>query len=130
MPLHDNYICGETIDAPQKPEVDWGNVKAIFDCRIESLEIDGGGMNIMVVSHTTFFSVDWYWASLGCVEFVKCTFERCVFRGGWFASSAFFECRFVECRFLQDNVGGDCEFENAEFYGTVFDGCENAPEVA
>ena len=70
-----------------------------------------------------FTDLDWYGALFNVVSFIGCKFDKCTFRGAGFPDCKFVECEFKNCQFIEDNIGGDCYFDNARVYNCKFIDC-------
>jgi uncharacterized protein YjbI with pentapeptide repeats len=88
-----------------------------------------GGIATSEFVSTSFVNVDWYSGLFNVCNFLDCQFEGCTFRGTSFPDCRFVDCRFSDCRLLADNLGGECVFDGAKWYGCLQSGCEGLPAV-
>ncbi|MBI5091571.1 MAG: pentapeptide repeat-containing protein [Candidatus Hydrogenedentes bacterium] len=95
--------------------------------RFTGLSMEGGHIDAAFLT-CTFTRIDWYWGIFNCAVFVECQFEDCIFLGAAFPDCKFVECSFVRCRFAKDNMGGDCSFDGAKWYGCTQTDCEGLSE--
>jgi uncharacterized protein YjbI with pentapeptide repeats len=96
--------------------------------RFTDISFEGGVVDATFLT-CTFTKMEWYWGLFNCVVFVECRFEDCVFRGSAFPDCKFVDCTFARCRFIKDNLGGDCSFERAKWYGCAQTDCEGLGEL-
>jgi hypothetical protein len=91
-------------------------------CTVGGFSIEGGHIDGALL-FCTLSDIENYWGLFNCCVFVECRFERCIFKGTSFRSCKFVECNFVECQFVQDNLNGDCSFEDSAWYNCTQTGC-------
>lgn len=97
-------------------------------CLLYNLAPLGGHITSVFLS-TSFNQVNWYSGLFNCCDFLSCQFESCTFRGTSFPDCRFVDCRFSGCRFVPDNLGGECVFDDAKWYGCLQAACEGLPEA-
>lgn len=85
-------------------------------CTIKGFHADGGHASGAFLS-CTLNNLDIYWGLFNECLFAGCCFENCTFRGTGFPGCCFVECEFIGCNFIKDNLGGECSFDEARWYG-------------
>jgi uncharacterized protein YjbI with pentapeptide repeats len=91
-------------------------------CTFRNMSLEGGGFNGALIG-CVLQDMDFYWALFNTAHFVNVEFRHCVFRGAGIAGCTFTECRFINCEFTQDNLGGDCRFDDNRWYGCEQSNC-------
>jgi len=90
---------------------------------IEGFSVNGGHVDAAFL-FCNLCELDVYGCIFNLCVFVDCTFENCTFRGTAFPGCKFVDCTFTGCQFIQDNLGGECSFDDTRWYGCTQSACE------
>ena len=91
-------------------------------CEFEGFSFEGATIEADL-SSCSFRDIDLYWTIFDFSTFVDCEFDNCILRGVDFGGCKFVECSLRNCRFIQNNLGGNCGFDDATAYNCKLSNC-------
>ncbi len=105
---------------------DWSDNFFRF-CDFRQMDLEGEHVDSVFVG-CTFEECEWYGGLFNQTILVNIKFKNCRFRGTSFRGSKFVECEFHECEFTEDNLGGDCVFDDVKWYNCIQKNCRGLEE--